>query len=65
MNEADSEKMAQMIMLGEYGGAIALWRSQGGNKLDLLSSIVSMNQVLFSEFRNFILNKYEGNWDEK
>jgi hypothetical protein len=65
MNEADSEKMAQMIMLGEYGGAIALWRSKGGNKLDLLSSIISMNQVLFAEFRNFILNKYEGNWDEK
>lgn len=64
MTQEDTKNMSQMILLGEYGGAIKLWRSFGRNKLDLLSSIIGLNQVLFKEFRNFILNKYEGTWNE-
>jgi hypothetical protein len=64
MTQEDTKNMSQMILLGEYGGAIKLWRSCGGDKLDLLSSIIGLNQVLFQEFRSFILHKYEGTWNE-
>jgi hypothetical protein len=65
VNKDEFIQLNDLVIMGEYGGAIKLWNEWGGRKIELLKWILdSISPYLVKDFRDFVLYKYQGNWNE-